>query len=757
MTNKNMKDNKIDRQETRRENGTRFSVKGMTCANCAGNVERALGKVEGVTFAAVNLATETAFVKAGPGVEREQLERAVAGAGYKVSYERVEDLDRKRYEAAKRELILGWVVTLPLMVLMAVHMAGVHIAGFTWMELLGAGFVILTAGRRTLKGAWTAAIHGHSNMDTLIVAGATASWATAALHLAGVAIHSFGAIGAMIVTLHVTGRFIESRLRDRASKATKALLSIQAEEARVVAETDEEKVKRGGDAEMKIPIDAVKKGFVLRVLPGERIPADGVVTRGGSSVDESVITGEAVPVKKNVNDNVTGGSMNLTGTMDIRVTRVGDDAFLSKMIRLVEEAQGTKVPIQALADKITKYFVPGIIVAALLSGVVWYLAVDHLSGLLTWAGRYIPWVLDSRAPLTVGVFAFVSTLVIACPCALGLATPMALIAGTGKASRAGLIIRNAEAISTAKDVRTVVLDKTGTLTEGRPRVVKHNLDEETARVAAAAELQSNHPLAKAVSAMFEDQPETGDYMEIDPAEITGLEERAGEGLFFKWREEDFFIGKPEDSDAGVYRTHLELGRTVVEVRRNNGLAGFIAIEDPIRKDSAAAVENLKSLNIRPVMATGDNDITARAVAKKAGIERVHAGLRPEEKLELVRRYGAEGKVLMVGDGMNDAAAIKGADIGVAVGTGADLALDSADIIIVKGGIPKVYEAIRISRKTYKVIKQNLFWAFAYNLIAIPLAMSALLHPVVAEAAMAFSSISVVANSGRIASKNGKGV
>jgi Cu+-exporting ATPase len=386
---------------------------------------------------------------------------------------------------------------------------------------------------------------------------------------------------------------------------------------------------------------------------------------------------------------------------------------------------------------VTNYFVPAVAILALASALFWFFGVGRFSGLLDGAGRFLPWVTNVRDPLSLAVFAFITTVVIACPCALGLATPMALIAGTGQASKRGLIIRNAEAIQTARDIGVVVMDKTGTLTEGSPVVVAHNLLPDDLKAVAAIESGSGHPLAKAVSAA---------------AEPTGtpenVEEVVGEGVRARINGAEYFVGRPLEPEK--YREQLELGRTVVEIRRDGKIKGFLAIEDPLRENTVEAVRRLKALGIRPVMATGDNEVTARAMAKRAGIDEVFAGVLPEEKLTLIRKFQAEGrKVVMVGDGMNDAAALKGADIGMAIGSGTDLAVDSADIVIVRGGVAPIADAVEISRKTFSVIRQNLFWAFAYNVVALPLAMAALLHPIIAETAMAFSSISVVLNSMRI--------
>ena len=707
---------------------TSLTVTGMTCATCSRMVERSLKKVDGVVFAAVNLATETAFVVSDREIPREILERAVKNAGYAVSNERPEDLEKTRYLRIKKNLALSWLVTAPLMTLMVFHMTGQHVPLYHPLEFLGGAVAIFWAGRDSLKGAWIALTHFHANMDVLVVAGSTAAWATSALAYFGLPVASFGAVGAMIMALHLTGRYIESHLRDKASKEIRSLLSIQAREARVL-EAD--------GREIMIPIEAVKEEMVLLVKPGERIPADGALTEGATSVDESMITGESLPVAKGSGDDVTGGSLNLTGPFLMRTTRVGEDSFLAKMVSLIQEAQGAKVPIQAFADRVTNYFVPGVAALALVSAFFWYRGAERFGSFLDGAGQWIPWVTSVRDPLSLAVFAFITTIVIACPCALGLATPMALITGTGAASRKGLIIRNAEAIQTARDVSVVVLDKTGTITEGSPSVVETDLSADDLAAAASVEAFSNHPLAKAIASASDERRPVG-----------GVEEITGEGVRGTVDGVEYFVGKP--GDPARYDEHLSMGRTVVEVRRAGVLAGFLAVEDPLREDAAEGVKRLSDMGITCVMATGDNEKTARAVAARVGIREVHAGVRPDGKLDLVRQLQARGgKVLMTGDGMNDAAALRGADIGVAVGSGTDLAIDSADIVIVRGGISRLADAVAISRKTFTVIRQNLFWAFAYNVVAILLAMAALLHPVIAEGAMAFSSISVILNSMRV--------
>lgn len=713
--------------KTIKEEKISFSVTGMTCATCAKTVERALAKLEGVKFAAVNLATSTGFIIAEKEIPLEAVKKAVEEVGYGISEESPQEIEEKRYKATKKSLILSWLGTVPIALLMLINMFIFKIPNFEFFELLVGGFVIFYAGRNTIKGAWIALTHKHTNMDTLIFFGSVTSWFTTFLSIVGLPVASFGAIGAMIMAFHITGRFIESYLRDKAAKEIKSLLKLQAKEAKVI--TDE--------GEIMVPIEAVKEGFTVIVKPGERIPVDGQIVDGISGIDESMVTGESIPVQKSSGDEVIGGSLNLTGPLRIKVTKAGEDTFLAQMIKLIQQAQGAKVPIQALADRITMWFVPVIITLAILSSIIWYFNFERFLPFLESAGKFIPWITLGNDPLSFSVFVFVATIVIACPCALGLATPMALVAGTGLAAKRGLIIKNAEAIQTAKEVKYVLMDKTGTLTEGNPKVIEHNLSEEEFRVISGIERNSNHPLAKAVSSFMESDLKP-DY----------VEEISGQGVKAVVGKDEYFVGRPVNPEK--YTNYLEAGKTVIEVYKNSDLLGYIVIEDPIRVDSKSAIKELKNMNITPVMVTGDNQKTARAVAELVGIDEVYSQVKPTDKLDIVRKYQAKGtKVVMVGDGMNDAAALKGADVGIAIGSGTDLAIDSADIIITKGGVYRIIDAIKISKKTFKIIKQNLFWAFFYNVVAIPMAMAGLLHPVVAEIAMAISSITVVLNSMKI--------
>lgn len=713
------------------ENKMSFRVTGMTCSGCSRMVERALSGTPGVSFASVNLATESAFVIADAAVTFEQLRGAVEKTGYGALKDVPEDFDEIRYREALGDLRFIMALGIPMTVLMFLHMtAGLHFSWYVPLEIVAGGAAIFWGGRKTLRGAWIALSHFHTNMDVLISISAAASWLTAVMNYAGLAVPSFGTVGVMILMLHLSGRYIESRLRDRAAKQVKTLLKLQPREARVVFE----------DGARLVPVEAVKPDSTIQVNPGERIPIDGVVTEGLSGVDEAMLTGESLPVTKRAGDSVVVGAMNLSGVLLIKTVTVGEDTFLSKMLELVREAQGGKVPLQVLADRITLFFVPAVVCLALLSALAWLFFYEPLLSLVLPLASRLPWPAAAFvSPASAAVYAFVATLVIACPCALGLATPMALVVSAGEASKNGLLIRNAEAIQTLREIDCAVLDKTGTLTRGEPRVCEWELAEEALPYVRAIEALSGHPIARAVTACV------GGGVFTAPDEMS---ETPGEGVKGVWGGEEWFAGRPLDRER--WKDRAPISASLVEIRKNGEPVGFFAISDRLREDSPQAVAELKKMGVVPVMATGDGRDTALEIAAMAGIDDVRWEVRPEDKLSIIHGLQAAGKkVLMAGDGINDAAALKGAHVGVAMGGGMDLAVDSADIVIVKGGLSKIVAAVKISKRTREVIRQNLFGAFFYNIIAIPLAMMGLLHPLVAEAAMAMSSVTVILNSMKI--------
>ncbi|POZ92913.1 heavy metal translocating P-type ATPase [Petrotoga halophila] len=717
-------------------NKVSFSVQGMTCATCVKNVERALKKLDGVKYVSVNLATEKAVLISQEAIPMNKIKKAVSDVGYKVSEEiPTEDLIEKRFKESRKDMYISVGITIPLMILMILNMSGLHIPFMLLIELIGGAATIFIPGRKTLKSAWIALSHLHTNMDTLVSLGAISAWATTVLAIIGLDILSFGTIASMLITLNLVGRYIEARMKHSASREIKLLLSMKVDKANVI--TDQGVVE--------LPIETVKIGDLILVRQGEKIPLDGTIVEGQASINESMISGEPLPVLKGEKDPVVSGTIVESGLLKIKVEKVGEDTFLNQMIKLVEEAQSSKVPIQALADRITLYFIPTVFSLAVLSGMLWFFQYETFQPFLINASNVIPWVLTGAGPLSTAIFSFVATLVIACPCALGLATPMALVAASSVSAKKGLIIKNGEAIQTAKDIDTILMDKTGTLTKGQPSVIEHNLDDETFLIISEIEKNSTHPLAKAIVEYAQE------HIKNQNVEIEGIEEITGKGIVGTYKNNEYYIGKPRD--AKPYQEFMENAETVIEVSKNEKIVGYIRIADAIKSDAVEAIKKLKEMGMEPIMVTGDNENTARAVAKKVGIDRVFANISPQNKVEIVRKYQIEGKkVGMIGDGINDAAALKSSDMGIAIGNGTDLAIESADVIISQGEISKVIDAIKISEITFKKIKQNLFWAFFYNIIAIPLAMIGILHPAIAEIAMLFSSINVIYNSSRITKK-----
>lgn len=705
-----------------------FSVQGMTCASCLRNVENTLKKMPGVKYVSVNLATEQAYLISEKEISFQEIKKAVEESGY-TAMSKVPDgsVIEKRFIRSRKNFLLSISVTAVLMLLMILHMSGIHIPYFNWYEIILAGFVLFFTGRDTFKGAWIALSHKHTNMDTLVSIGAVASYITVWLELTGLNIMSFASISAMLISLHLTGRYIEARLKQKASNEIKELIGLQSQTANI----------QTAQGIVKVPVQAVKVGTQIIVRQGERVPLDGKIIMGEGYADESMITGEPLPASRKIGDNVIGGSILSGGTITVEVLKTGEDTFLSQMIKLVQQVQGSKVPIQAFADRITLYFIPIVLSLAAAASLVWLFGYQNMMPFMMKISSFLPWINYEMGALSTAVFVFVSTMVIACPCALGLATPMALLAGTSSAARKGLIIRNGEAIQSSKNINVLLLDKTGTVTKGKPKVVQTDIDPKELNIIANIEKNSIHPLAKAIW-----EYNLPNYSEVP---VDDVREEIGNGISARYSNTTYFIGKPEYPSK--YTGLLSQGYTVLQALKNGQNIGYVAVSDPVKEDSAKAVGELKSMGIRVIMVTGDDEKTAAIISKKVGIDEFEAGVKPQGKADIVKKYQILGyKVGMVGDGINDAPALKSADIGIAIGTGTDLAIESADMVIVKGELSKVAQAINISKVTFLKIKQNLFWAFFYNIIAIPLAMAGVLHPVISELAMTFSSINVILNS-----------
>ena len=747
---------------------TDLSLTGMSCATCASTIEERLESVDGVDDVSVNFATERADVSHDSSVSQEQLVQAVEDVGYGVRDELLEEEleDEEELQTIKRMAIRAWIVTSPIVLLMVFMWTPLDLlSGFQIdvLLLIFATPVVFYYGRTTHASALRAVRNGSFNMDSLIALGTVAAWATGVMVFA-TPVENYAGVGAMIMASHLVGTYLEDRAKGRASAAIEGLVSMQAETARV---------ERDGE-EVEVPVEEVAVGDVMVVRPGEKVPVDGVVVDGRSSVDESMVTGESDPVSKEEGDEVIGATVNGAGLLKVEAQKVGDETFLSQVVELVEEAQGTKVPIQALTDRVTNVFVPAVLTIAALSFVLWLAAPGAMETVAS-VGAWLPWVDLALEPLTLAIFASVAVLVIACPCALGLATPTALMAGTGKAAENGVLFRDGEAIQTMKDIDTVVLDKTGTITEGNHSVTdvvvgddtgvradggvleaeQRDAEREVLRLAASAERGSEHPIGQAIIEYTEDQG-------IELAELSDFDSVPGKGIEAVIDARTVYVGNVKFfGEVGIdipqfYESKLnELegeGKTTVLVGIEDEIVGVVSTADTIKEDSYEAIETLHDRGIETWMITGDNERTARAIADKVNIDpaRVMAGVLPQDKIDKVRQLQDEGKeVAMIGDGINDAPALKQANVGVAIGTGTDIAIQSSDVSLVRGSLGALVDAFTLSERIFSKIKQNLFWAFIYNTLAIPIAFFGLLHPVIAVVAMFTSSLSVITNSARL--------
>ena len=751
-----------------------LKIEGMHCASCVSAVQQSLEELDGVREAGVNLATESAKVTYTGDLTLQDFEKAVERAGYELlrdpeysgessqsKAEAKRQREQEKMDKARSRMWWAWGATIPVILWMFADM----IWGYTFLGDLGyelgmiglSSLVLFYPGWETMKSAWKSSKNLTPNMDVLIAMGTLAALGTgvvALLHQFGLApaFYSFAGIAGMIMAFHVTGRYVETKAKGRASQAIQKLLTLEAKEATV---------ERNGK-EVKVSVQDLKPGDIMIVRPGEKIPTDGEVVDGESSVDESIATGESMPVDKTQGDEVIGATINKNGMLKVKATKVGRDTFLSQVIKMVEEAQGTKVPIQEFADRVTGMFVPVVIGIALATLASWLIFPGFFGGIAQWASTFIPWIDPTMGSVALAFYAAIAVLVIACPCALGLATPTALMVGSGMGAENGVLIRKGEAIQMMKDVDAIVLDKTGTITEGKPGVtdlitLNGVSEEQVLRMAGSAEGGSEHPLGQAiVEHSKNNNGQLGTAKEFEA--VTGKGIRAsveGQEILVGTRKLLAESGIKIDESIEDQMIRLEeQAKTAMLVAVAGKAAGIIAVADPIKEDSKKAIAALKEFGLNPVMITGDNERTARAVAAEVGIADVIAGVMPDQKSDEVKRLQEQGKVVaMVGDGINDAPALTQAHIGIAIGTGTDVAIESADIVLVKGDLSAVVKAVKLSRATFTKIKQNLFWAFFYNVVMIPLAIFGILHPVLAEIAMAFSSVNVVTNSRRLQKKN----
>ena len=736
-----------------------YIIEGMSCASCAMTIENAVSKMPGVDKASVNLATEIMTVEANDSVTPEAIAKVVDGVGYgarprgKSVEEELEEKNEKKethLREMKRNLTISAIFAVPLLFIAMADMVGIPMPAFlspmqspVSYALIQLALVlpIIWLGRRFFVDGFKALSKGHPNMDSLVALGTSAAFLYSlygTYHVleghAHFAMNLYYESAGVILTLITLGKYFEDVSKGKTSMAIQTLVGLAPKMATVL---------RDGQ-EVEVPVEEVQVGDLIRVKPGEKVPVDGVVTEGNSTVDESMLTGESIPVSKAVGDEVIGASLNKTGSFILKATKIGKDTALSQIIQLVEQAQGSKAPIAKLADKVSGVFVPIVIVLALVSGLAWYFLGQE------------SWVFA----LTITI----SVLVIACPCALGLATPTAIMVGTGKGAENGILLKSGEALEEANHVNMVVFDKTGTITNGTPVVTDvvtaDNTDADAlVRLAASLEVASEHPLGEAIVAKAKEQGATFDEVtNFEAIPGFGIKGHVGETLVFlgneKWMRENGLANEAMNEKANHF---AEQGKTPLYIGYNDAVQGLIVVADTVKESSARAIQTLHEMGIQVAMMTGDHERTAQAIAAEVGIDRVFSEVLPQDKANYVSKLQEEGYIVaMVGDGINDAPALAQAQVGIAIGTGTDVAIESADAVLMKSDLMDVPAMLKLSRATIRNIKENLFWAFAYNVIGIPFAMGVLhlfggplLNPMIAGAAMSFSSVSVVLNALRL--------
>lgn len=736
-----------------------YIIEGMSCASCAMTIENAVSKMPGVDKASVNLATEIMTVEANDSVTPEAIAKVVDGVGYgarprgKSVEEELEEKNEKKethLREMKRNLTISAIFAVPLLFIAMADMVGIPMPAFlspmqspVSYALIQLALVlpIIWLGRHFFVDGFKALSKGHPNMDSLVALGTSAAFLYSlygTYHVleghAHFAMNLYYESAGVILTLITLGKYFEDVSKGKTSMAIQTLVGLAPKMATVL---------RDGQ-EVEVPVEEVQVGDLIRVKPGEKVPVDGVVTEGNSTVDESMLTGESIPVSKAVGDEVIGASLNKTGSFILKATKIGKDTALSQIIQLVEQAQGSKAPIAKLADKVSGVFVPIVIGLALVSGLAWYFLGQE------------SWVFA----LTITI----SVLVIACPCALGLATPTAIMVGTGKGAENGILLKSGEALEEANHVNMVVFDKTGTITNGTPVVTDvvtaDNTDADALiRLAASLEVASEHPLGEAIVAKAKEQGATFDEVtNFEAIPGFGIKGHVGETLVFlgneKWMRENGLANEAMNEKANHF---AEQGKTPLYIGYNDAVQGLIVVADTVKESSARAIQTLHEMGIQVAMMTGDHERTAQAIATEVGIDRVFSEVLPQDKANYVSKLQEEGYIVaMVGDGINDAPALAQAQVGIAIGTGTDVAIESADAVLMKSDLMDVPAMLKLSRATIRNIKENLFWAFAYNVIGIPFAMGVLhlfggplLNPMIAGAAMSFSSVSVVLNALRL--------
>ncbi|MBO3065307.1 heavy metal translocating P-type ATPase [Staphylococcus shinii] len=714
-----------------------LEVTGMTCAACSNRIEKVLNRTDGVDEANVNLTTENATIIYNPNsTSVETLIKKIQKLGYDAQLKKEAD-EKQSHKALElkhklTKLVISAILALPLLLTMFVHLFNMHLPSILmnpWFQFILATPIQFIIGWQFYVGAYKNLRNGSANMDVLVALGTSAAYFYSLyemvkwLNNTNYTPHLYFETSAVLITLILFGKYLEARAKSQTTNALSELLNLQAKEARVLRNNEEQMV----------PLSEVVEGDYLIIKPGEKIPVDGKILKGKTSIDESMLTGESIPVEKTQSDYVIGSTMNKNGIITIEATNVGKDTALASIIKVVEEAQGSKAPIQRLADIISGYFVPIVVGIAILTFIIWITLVRQ--------GQFEP-----------ALVAAIAVLVIACPCALGLATPTSIMVGTGKAAENGILFKGGEHIERTHQIDTVVLDKTGTITHGTPVVTDFDGDNETLQLLASAEKASEHPLAEAIVNYARSE-------QVNLLEVDDFEAVPGHGIKATIAGKSLLVGNRkflEEYHVDIDRSELQLsqfeqlGKTAMLIAINQQLRGTIAVADTVKDSTNKAIQQLHDLNIEVVMLTGDNQRTAEAIASQVGIDTVIAQVLPEEKASKVESLQANNKtVAMVGDGVNDAPALVQADIGIAIGTGTEVAIEAADVTILGGDLLLVPKAITASKSTIRNIRQNLFWAFGYNVAGIPIAALGLLAPWVAGAAMALSSVSVVTNALRL--------
>lgn len=739
---------------------TQLSIKGMHCINCAKTAERLLVKVPGVQEAHVDFTTGKARVIHDAAVSSSALTGAVAEAGYEASIEEEQESGDED-PALKKEwfrLIISWIIALPFMVAM-IAMYGFHVMlipmkfeGF--ITVIGSLIVLLFAGMPVLKATVFAFKTMIFTMDSLIGIGSIAALVSGILHIAKFPIENFSMISSMIIAINNTGNYIKLKSTKKAGDAVKKLASMSAKSAHKLID----------GAILDIPIKLLVPGDIVLVKPGEIIPSDGTIVKGITAIDESIATGESIPVDKSEGSTVIGGTINQVGAIEVLIEKTGNNTFIAQVIHLIEQAQASKIPIQQLADKITNVFVPVILVLSVSSFLLWMLLPETALEVLASIQRVLPWAQAGTSRLSMALFSAIATLVIACPCALGLATPTALMVGISMGAQRGILIRRGDAIQEIRNADVIVFDKTGTLTSGKPTVSNYFTDNEKQLFITSYLLEKNseHPLARAIAdysykKIYDLYHSKNDIdRELKNFTVENFSAKPGMGAEALLNGESVYAGSLSFLEGNgvllnAYKQKLAesdvAAATIVGIAKNKIMLGVFILEDSLKPNTCNVVHSLKELGFSTMMLSGDTIASAQKIGTHAGIESIKAELLPHDKIAEIKKLQDTGKkVIMVGDGINDAPALKQADVGIAIGTGTDIAISSADITLVQGKLEGLIVVITLARAMFKKIKQNLFWAFFYNFVSIPLAMLGVLHPVIAESAMALSSISVVSNS-----------